>query len=135
MQSKAHAAIGAVVSAPLVAWLWPDAGLATGVALWACGVGLSVVVDLDHFLVARLVVGDWRHLRRVLARPTEVLWDQSWIFPEEDLLEVERLLSHALLGGALVAVAWAVAPSLAVYWSVVLYAHVLADLLRDNGLL
>lgn len=135
MQSKAHAAIGAVVSAPLVVWLWPDAGLATRVALWACGVGLSVVVDLDHFLVARLVVGDWRHLRRVLAQPTDVLWDQSWIFPAEDFLVVERLLSHTLLGGALVAGAWSVSPTFAIYSAVVLYVHVLADLLRDTGLL
>lgn len=135
MQSKAHAAIGAVVSAPLVAWLWPDAGLATGLALWAYGAGLSVVVDVDHFLVSRLSTGDWRHLRRVLDRPTDVVWDQSWIFPDEDLLERQRLLSHALVGGVLVAGVWSLAPTLAVYSAIVLYVHVLADLLRDNRLL
>lgn len=133
MQSRAHAVVGAVVSAPLVVTLWPFAEPPVVVGLWAYGVGLSVLVDLDHFVVARLSVGDWRHLRRVLARPTDVLWDQSWIFPEEDLLETQRLLSHALLGGAVVIGTWFLAPALALYSAVVLYAHVVADLLRDNG--
>lgn len=135
MQSKAHAAIGAVVSALLVAWLWPDAGLATAVPLWAAGVGLSVLIDLDHFIVARLIVGDWRHLRRVAARPTDVLWDQSWIFPEERIMPIDRLLSHVVIAGALVAAIWSVAPSVAMYVAGILYVHVLADLLRDTGLL
>lgn len=134
MQSRAHAAIGAVVSAVLVAVLWSDVELATAGALWAYGVGLSVLVDLDHFLVTRLTGGDWRHLRKVLARPTAVLRDQSWIFPEEDLSKLNRLLSHAVLGGTLVAGTWVVAPTLAAFTALVLYAHVVADLLRDNEL-
>lgn len=135
MQSRAHAAIGAVVSAALVAVLWPGADLAVAGALWGYGVALSVLIDLDHFVVARLAVGDWRHLRKVLARPAGVLWDQTWIFSEEALDELDRLLSHAVLGGALVAGTWALDPTLATYTAVVLYAHVLADLLRDNEVL
>lgn len=135
MQSKAHAVVGAAFSAVLVTALWPAVEFSTAAALWIYGVGLSVLVDLDHFLVARLTVGDWRHLRRVLARPAAAVWDQAWIFPEEDLTELNRLLSHAVLGGALVTGTWTITPTLSAYTAVVLYVHVVADLLRDNEVL
>lgn len=134
MESRAHAAVGAAVSFALIAVLWPDAGPVRISTLWTYGVALSVLVDLDHFVVARVVVGDWRHLRRVLANPTGALWGQAWIFEDFDSLELERLLSHALLGGALVAGLWVVTPRLATFTAVLLYVHVLADLLRDNEL-
>lgn len=132
MQSRAHAAIGAVVSLVPVLVLWPGAGLAAGAALWTYGVAVSVLVDLDHFLITRVRVGDWRHLRRVLANPAGALWDQAWIFDEDDLTGPDRLLTHALLGGALVAAWWPVAPPLSVFTALVIAVHVLADVLRDH---
>lgn len=134
MQSRAHALLGAVASAALVPVLWPAAGPATATAVWGYGVALSVLVDLDHFLVTRLLVGDWRHLRRVLARPTAALWDQEWIFDDVELA-APRLRSHAVLGGGLVAATWSLAPALGTFTALVLSVHVLADLLRDSGVL
>jgi hypothetical protein len=46
-------------------------------------------------------------------------------------LEVHRLLSHVLLGGALVGVLALFEPIYALFTAVVLYVHVVADLLRD----
>jgi hypothetical protein len=134
MESRAHATVGAAVSAVLVAVNWPDAQLQFQAVAWTYGVALSVLVDLDHFLITRVRVGDWRHLRRVLANPLGVLGAQDWIFDDEDLTELNRLLTHAVLGGVLVAATWLVAPAFGVFTAVVLYAHVLADLVYDNGL-
>lgn len=135
MQSRGHALIGAVVSAAL---LFPEVGsipLTIAVGLWGYGVALSVLFDLDHFVVARLLAGDWRHLRRVIFQPRRVLFeDQSWIFEDLHDFYLERLLSHALVGGWIVVSLALVDRRLAVFTAVVLYAHVLADLLHDNEL-
>lgn len=135
MQSREHAVVGTVVSALLVASRLDTLSAPVAAALVGYGVALSVLVDLDHFVVTRLLVGDWRHLRRVLDRPADVFGDQEWIFEDVHDFVVERLLTHAVLGGALVGATAFVDGDLAVFTAVVLYAHVLADLLRDNELL
>lgn len=132
MRSPAHAAVGGAASLPLVVVMWPDAAPRTAAVLWTYGVAVSVLVDLDHFLVARLTTGRWENARRVLADPTIAVVAQEEIFDDGDVTELQRLLSHALLGGALVAGLLVVAPALAVFTGVLLYVHVLADLLWDN---
>jgi hypothetical protein len=135
MYSREHFVIGLVVSGlllvPLVGRFEPL--LLAG--LFVYGVLLSVFVDLDHFVLTRLRTGDWRHLRACLANPTDAFGDQDWVFEDVDDMEHERILSHVLLGGVLVGVLVLVWPPVAVFTAVVLYAHVLADLLRDNGVL
>jgi hypothetical protein len=132
MRSPAHAAVGGTAALPLVVGLWPAAAPRAAAAVWTYGLALSVLVDLDHFLVARLNTGDWRNAWRVLADPPIAVVGQDEIFDDGDVTELQRLLSHALLGGALVAGLLAVAPTLAVFTAVVLYVHVVADLLWDN---
>jgi hypothetical protein len=133
MYSREHALVGAAVAA---AWRVPRVGdFAPPVVagLFVYGVGLSVLVDLDHFVVARLLTGDWRHLRRVLADPTAVLGDQDWIFPDLEL-ERERLLSHAVVSAVLIGGWWLLAPPVAAFSAALLGAHVLADVVRDVGI-
>lgn len=93
---------------------------------------LGVGIDFDHFLIARWNTGDWTAVRRVLARPSIVFVDQDAIFDENDLFALQRLLSHVVIGGLLVGALAVVLPSLALVSAVVLYAHVLADLVDDN---
>lgn len=133
MYSREHAAVGALVSAVALVPLATDgASVPLLGALFAYGVGLSVFVDLDHFLIARLIAGDWRHLRRVLTREQRVT-DQSSMFAGIRDFERERIFSHVLLGGALVGL-WSLVWSYgAVFTAVVLYAHLVGDLLWDMG--
>jgi hypothetical protein len=133
MKSPEHAAIGAVVAAVGVAAVFPAASLATQAALWAGGVLLSVFVDLDHFLIARRMRGDWSNLRLALSDPRAGWIEQERVFADvdEDTLQRYRLLSHHLIGGVLVGVGALVDARLAVLVAVLLYAHVVADLLRD----
>jgi hypothetical protein len=134
MYSRGHAVVGGVASLPLVVLLWPDAGVPVLAGLWVYSVALSVLVDLDHFLVARVTVGDWRNVRRLFEHPVERLDDQSTIFDDDHLTELNRLLSHVLLFGALVAVTWVASRPLGQFTALVLYARLLADLLADNDL-
>lgn len=97
---------------------------------WAALVGVGV--DLDHLLVARLNAGDWSALRGLLRNPSAAVLDQDAVFAEDDLWARQRLLSHHVLGGLLVLVLLPVSTYLAVFTAVVLYAHVLADLVHDN---
>jgi len=136
MYSREHFLVGAVVSAAGVAALrgaFPVPALAT---LFAAGVLLSVFIDLDHFLVARRHAGDWSHLRACVRDPVFAFTEQDAVFegiPEQQI-QLERLLTHALVGGALTAALALVSVSVAAFAAVVVYAHVVADLLRDAGI-
>jgi hypothetical protein len=93
---------------------------------------VGVGIDFDHFLVARLNAGDWAALRRCLRRPRIVLVDQEAIFEPLEVNPVERLLSHVVIAGALVGGLWPVSPYVAWLTGVVLYAHLLGDLVADT---
>ena len=93
-------------------------------------VGLSVLIDVDHFPIARVAVGDWRHLRRVLADPALLLFGQDEIFDLD--FRRTRIASHLLVGAGLTATLRRRAPAAAVVTAVCLAAHVVADALRDG---
>lgn len=136
MKSAEHAILGGITAGVLVVAL-PGIDLPLeAFALFAYGLLLSVFVDLDHFLLARYHAGDWSHFRRCVTDPTFAFTQQERVFDGVDTraLEIHRLLSHALVGGALVAGAYLLAPIYAVFTAVVLYVHVVADLLRDGGI-
>ncbi|WP_435154947.1 hypothetical protein [Haladaptatus sp. DFWS20] len=137
MYSREHFLIGVVVSGLLLVPLSERFATPLLAGLFVYGVLLSVFIDLDHFVLTRIRTGSWRHLRACLRNPTAAFGDQDWVFEDVDSaeLEHERILSHALLGGVLVGVLLLVSPAAAVFTAVVLYFHILADLLRDNGVM
>ena len=131
MYSRHHLVVSAVVAAGLVAAL-PLGGTAVEAAVaWGLLTAAGVLIDVDHFLVARLVRGDWENARRCLADPRLVLLDQSEIFNPGDVWPMQRLLSHVVVAPLAVLAAWAVSWAAAVALAVVLYAHLLCDLLWD----
>ena len=136
MKSPEHAVLGALASG-LLAVALPVAVPVEAALLVAYGLALSVFVDLDHFLVARYHAGDWSHLRRCLADPVFAFTSQEQVFEGVDTraLEVQRLLSHLLLGGALICGMALVRPVYATFTAGVLYVHVVADVLRDGEIL
>ena len=131
MYSRDHALVSLVVG---VAGVWtlslPELVPWWGAVAWA--VALGVGIDFDHFLVARLVTGDWAGLRRLLGNPLLPLTAPDEIFEADDLWAIQRLLSHVVIGGVLVVGLWFWSASFALFTAVVVYAHVLADLVWDN---
>jgi hypothetical protein len=103
-------------------------------ALTGYGLGLGVLIDLDHFVLARLRVGDWRHARNCLRDPKRVFFDQDSLFAGTGEMGPLRLLSHVLLAGPLTVLAGRVDRRVGILTGAVCYVHVLADLLRDNGI-
>lgn len=133
MYSHEHAAIGAVVGAITTRTLARGRSMPVKLALWSYGLLLSVFVDLDHFLIARAKVGDWSHLVGAVSDPVGAFTDQESVFPDL-AIHGERIATHLLIGGALVALLRPLSRVLAGFSAVVLAAHVLADVLRELGL-
>lgn len=98
----------------------------------AYATALGVLIDLDHFLLARVNTGSWRAVRYCLRHPRAVFVDQRSIFEDGDVGVLKRLLSHVVVGGVLVTALAVVLPYLAVVSAATLYAHLLADLVWDN---
>ncbi len=131
MYSRDHAIVSVLVG---LAGLWA-LSLPELVPWWAAlgwAVAVGVGIDFDHFLIARLVTGEWTALRRVAGNPLLVVTAPDEIFEDDDLWAIQRLLSHAVLGGVLVGGLLLWSASVAVFTALVLYAHVLADLVWDN---
>lgn len=131
MYSRDHALLSLVVglvgvwtlSLPaLIPW-WAAVG-------WA--VALGVGIDFDHFLVARIVSGDWGGLRRVVGNPLLPLTDPGEIFADDDLWAIQRLLSHVVVAGVVVGALWLWNRPFALFSAAVLYVHLLSDLVWDN---
>lgn len=104
-------------------------------ALAVYGLGLGILIDLDHFVLARLRVGDWRHAWNCLRDPKRVFFDQANLFQGTGTMANARILSHVFLGGVLTTLATRRSRPVALLTALVLYFHVLADLLRDNRVL
>lgn len=129
MYSRDHALLSLALAAVLLVATEPPGHPAVLVAVV---VVVGVGIDFDHFLVAWLVTGSAKNVRRVLADPFLVVTGQDRIFDESDLTPLQRLLSHVLIAGlavgglvALGVTAWAVVVG------VTLYVHVLSDLVAD----
>lgn len=95
---------------------------------------VGVAIDFDHFLVERVNRGRWRAARRGLGDPRKLVLDQDALFEEDSMDELDRLLSHVVIIGAAVPATWLYAPGLGALTAVVLYGHVLADLVWDVSL-
>lgn len=132
--SKHHAAVSLVVAGGLGYVLSPVAifgyELPT-LAVVAYGVAVGVLIDLDHFLIARLKTGRWDAVRRCVRDPRIAVADQGRIFERGDVGVLSRLLSHLVVIGVIVPIVAVVSVPLAVVTGVVLYAHVVCDVLWD----
>jgi hypothetical protein len=129
MYSSHHAALSLLAGVALLPFVSTGLG-PVGVVAYA--IVLGVCVDFDHFLVARYNAGDWRALRACFANPRLAFVAQNEIFTSDEVGVLQRLLTHTVLGGVVVAALLARGlVDLAVVSAVVLYVHVLADLLWD----
>jgi hypothetical protein len=132
MESSEHAVVGALVGGVGVLAL-RGRSLATRLALFGYALLVSVFIDLDHFVWARRQAGDWSHLVRAITNPRWAFVEQDDVFEGVDVT-AQRLVSHLVVGAATTIAFWVASPALAVYNAVVVYAHVLADTLRDARL-
>ncbi|WP_049923731.1 hypothetical protein [Halopiger djelfimassiliensis] len=91
------------------------------------GTAVGVLVDLDHFLIARLKTGRWDAVRFCLRTPSAAVADQGRIFGQGDVGMLSRLLSHLLILGVVVPLLAAVSVPLAILTGAILYVHLVCD--------
>ena len=91
-----------------------------------------MLVDLDHFLIARLNTGRWDAVRFCLANPAAAVADQRRIFDSGDVGLLSRLASHLLIVGVIAPMLAVSNVSVAILTGVVLYVHILSDVLWDR---
>ena len=129
MYTKSHLVVSAALGVAVAAWVGATPARATALVAYAALLGTAI--DLDHFLLARLRAGDWRHLRFAAGNPRAAFLDQDEIFEEGAVGALSRLLSHAVIGGLLVLGLLAVDQFLAVVSALVLYVHGVCDLIAS----
>jgi hypothetical protein len=125
MKSSAHAAISLAVGLAAVVVAPPPIPVPTAVAL---AVAIGVGIDFDHFLLARYNTGHWGAAVRCLRDPRIVFLDQGAIFEAGEVGSLNRLLTHVLIGGVAVPLAYLWDPYVGALVAASLYAHLLADL-------
>ncbi|MEA5387178.1 hypothetical protein VB773_14565 [Haloarculaceae archaeon H-GB2-1] len=96
------------------------------------GLAAGVAIDVDHFVVARYRDGDWNVLEKLVENPLRPFTDPEALFVETDLDGLDRLVSHAAIGGVVVPLLALSSTYLAVVAAVSLYVHVLADLVNTR---
>lgn len=93
--------------------------------------GLGVLIDLDHFVVARLNTGSWEPFVRAIRSPVRSFLDQEDIFTERAVPSEDRVVTHLLVGGALTGGLWYLLPEWGYIAAVVIYLHLLTDAIAD----
>lgn len=134
MYSKHHAVVSAVVATTLaltISWRTAAFMQLPVVAVILYGTALGVLIDLDHFLIARVKTGNWDAIRFCLANPVAAVADQNRIFDRGDVGVLSRLLSHVVLIGLLVPLHFVFNIGLGIVVVSVLYVHLLTDLVWD----
>lgn len=134
MYSKHHAVVSALVATALaLTFSWRTVAFAQlpVIAVVLYGTALGVLIDLDHFLIARVKTGGWDAIRFCLANPAAAVADQNQIFDRGDVGVLSRLLSHVVLIGLLVPLHFVFNIGLGIVVVSVLYVHLLTDLVWD----
>lgn len=122
------------MSAALVSTLPPltlSGATVPALAVVGYGTAVGVLIDLDHFVIARLKTGRWDAVRFCLRNPAAAVADQGRIFDRGDVGVLSRLLSHLLIVGAVVPLLALVSTPLAIVTGVVCYAHLVSDVVWD----
>ena len=127
MESIQHLKISVILS-PIVALLsFESLQTPEFLAVSVFGILLGTLIDLDHFVVARILHGNWNELKRALNSPMKIMKD-NFSVREQRIGNKNRFISH-------LAILWAAQltlfldPSLGLFTVSMLGSHVIADLI------
>lgn len=128
MYTRNHAILSALVGIPVATG---GSDIHSQVLVWIYVIIVGSIIDIDHFLIARLNSGSWMHLSQSVRNPHKLFLDQAAIFNPGDLFRDQRLFSHFLIFGFATGAMWFVSPFLSFATAVAIYTHILADLYSD----
>lgn len=93
MYSQGHAILSAILAIGLIPIVSPPID---PFLLFAYVLMLGVGIDIDHFPIARINVGNWSRLGKVVENPN-LMFNQSAIFEPDDVTSKQRLYSHTVI--------------------------------------
>ncbi len=127
MESFKHFIVSTAASVPL-AWLLIGPGnLAAFVLLSIYGIITGVLIDLDHFLIARYNSGSWKHLSGALRNPLATFMGTRKTF-EGNVRAEERLWTHTAILLVSTPLVFLLDRNLAIINLVAILLHIAADL-------
>jgi hypothetical protein len=94
------------------------------------GCVIGVLIDIDHFVIARINTGTWSALRASLARPSKLLFQQRTVFTGE-VGKLQRLLSHMIISGVIVSIIAVFNIILSLFSIIIFYFHIVGDIYAD----
>ncbi len=122
------------LSAPVFIFLLYTSITATGFAgLFIYAVAVSVLIDLDHFLIARKNTGGWSHLVSALNDFRTVVTENEEII-ENAVSDSEGLLSHLVLVGIASIAIYQFDPRLGLLTLAMLGVHIIMDVYSSREL-
>lgn len=127
MESINHLKISVILS-PIIAILAFDS-LQTPefFAVSVLGILLGTLIDLDHFLIARILHGNWKELKRAFNSPLQIMKDNHSV-REQKIGNKNRFISHlAILWSAQLLLF--VNPELGLFTVSMLGSHIITDLI------
>jgi hypothetical protein len=93
MESVQHLKISVIVS-PFIALLsFESLQTPEFLAVSLLGVAIGTLIDLDHFVIARLLHGNWNDLKNALNSPIKIMKDNHAV-REQEIGNKNRFISH-----------------------------------------
>lgn len=93
MESIHHLKISVILS-PIIAILsFNSLQTPEFLAVSVLGIILGTLIDLDHFLIARMLHGNWNELKRALNSPIKIMKD-NFSVREQRIGNKNRFISH-----------------------------------------
>lgn len=129
MEAVEHLTISTLLGIPVAYFaLYPEWDLMMFLFYWAIAIPSGVLIDLDHFLLARINRGSWEDLQNAVRNPADIMIDNQKIMSENALTSSQRYFSHLLI---FVTVPYTVRvlgyEMIASVIAVIMMAHILSD--------
>lgn len=128
MNAHQHATISLIAGLALGITLFQENIIAVTVTALIFG----TLIDVDHFLISRVVDGEWKYFRAVMRNPVKALYDVKSVVKEsEEFPEEYRYLTHGIIHLTLLTIGLYTSNALAYTAAVASGLHLLSDISAD----
>lgn len=119
--------LASVITTAGILFLLPGTGILQLAVLGTLGMGAGVLIDLDHFLLARRRTGNWSSLKEAFRCPVKTMTAAGNVFDDGLADEINRLITHGFI------LVLAVASAAIVNWklSIVITGNIAVHILLD----
>lgn len=99
MEFYEHLLVSSVIG--VSASLYFGTGALNSIIIASCSIISGAFIDLDHFVISRVIDGNWGRLRKAFNHPLETLTNNEGIFGEKWLPPSKVITSHITIASSL----------------------------------